>query len=148
MRRIGVVPIDFRKEGGKIVAVDPALYSRVMQYCGENLAEIPNLTELAKVWSAVEFGEHEEIIDVHGLTGYRMVPDVPLFRATGASAKRVTSMLYDRINGHFADAGWRGHGVFLYLNSKETPEQRCPAWDESLNDVGAEPANRLLVMVR
>ena len=149
MRRMGVVPLDFqRDENGKLVAKDSVLYQLVLDYCALALAEQPELEKLAKTWAVVEF-EGDEIVNVTGLASYAgNVPDVSIFRVTGDNAKRATQMLYDRLNAFFADIGMRGHQVFLFLNEKESPEQRCEAWEQSLKDVGAVPAHRLAVTVR
>jgi hypothetical protein len=149
MKRMGVVPIDFRRaDSGALVPVDAQLFALVTEYCQFELSEQPDLDKLVKTWAVVEFDE-DRLVAVHGVAAYAgNVPDVPLFRVTGDNAKRATQMLYDRMNGFFADNGLRGKQVFLFLNEKETPEQRCPAYEESLKEVGAVPAQRLAVTVR
>jgi len=148
MKRLSVVPIDFVRcaEGSK--PADQNLFDMVIAYCKENLREQPKLTDLAKTWAVVEF-DGDSIVAVHGVAAYGgNVPDIPVFRVTGENAKRATQMLYDRMNGFFADNGMRGKQVFLYISDKEKPEQRCPAWEESIKDVGAIPAERFAVAVR
>lgn len=146
--RMGVVPIDFRNSSNGIVPVDPHLYTLVVEYCKTALAEQPKIDELNKTWAVVEY-EGEKIVSVTGLAAWGGdVPDLPIFRVTGENAKRATKMLYDRINSFFADRGARGRQVFLYISNSETPEQRCEAWSESLNDVGAVPAQRFAVTIR
>lgn len=145
---MNVVPVDFKNSPNGIVPVDAALYSRVIQYCQENLAEPPDMKTLAKTWAVVESGDNDEIVAVHGVTGTVNRPDIPVFRVTGENSKRATQMLYDRLNSYFADLGWRGHEVFIFISEKEKPEQRCAAWGESLNDIGAVPAERFAVTIR
>lgn len=146
--RMGVVPIDFRNSDNGIVPVDADLYTLVMEYCKTALAKQPKIDELNKTWAVVEY-EGEKIVSVTGLAAWGGdVPDLPIFRTTGLNAKRATKMLYDRINSFFADRGARGKQVFLYISDKETPEQRCEAWESSLEDVGAVPAQRFAVTVR
>lgn len=148
MKRMGVVPIDFRKSENGLVPVDNALFTLVQDYCQANLSEQPKLDQLAKTWAVVQF-DGEKMVAVHGVAAYAgNIPDVPLFRVTGDNAQRATKMLYDRMNGYFADNGMRGHQVFLFISEKETPEQRCQAWDASLEDVGAVPAQRFAVTIR
>jgi hypothetical protein len=146
--RMGVVPIDFRNSSNGIVPVDGHLYTLVVEYCKTALAEQPKIDELAKTWAVVEY-EGEKIVSVTGLAAWGGdVPDLPIFRVTGENAKRATKMLYDRINSFFADRGARGRQVFLYISNSETPEQRCEAWEASLEDVGAVPAQRFAVTIR
>lgn len=145
--RMGVVPIDFRNSSNGLVPVDGHLYTLVVEYCKKALAEQPKIDELNKTWAVVEY-EGEKIASVTGLAAWGGdVPDLPIFRVTGENAKRATKMLYDRINSFFADRGGRGKQVFLYISDKETPEQRCEAWDSSLEDVGAVPAQRYAVTI-
>jgi hypothetical protein len=146
---MAVVPLDFTKnDAGVIIPKDNHLFTLVTEYCQKNLSEQPSLKDLAKTWAVVEF-DGEQMVSVAGLAAYGgNVPDVPLFRVTGDNAKRATQMLYDRMNGFFADNGMRGKQVFLFINDKETPEQRCEAWEESLTQVGAVPAQRYAVTVR
>jgi hypothetical protein len=146
--RMGVVPIDFRNSSNGIVPVDGHLYTLVVEYCKTALAEQPKIDELNKTWAVVEY-EGEKIVSVTGLAAWGGdVPDLPIFRVTGENAKRATKMLYDRINSFFADRGARGRQVFLYISDKEMPEQRCEAWESSLEDVGAVPAQRFAVTIR
>jgi hypothetical protein len=147
---MGIVPLDFKRsaDGNGLTPVDPQLFTLVTEYAKASLAEQPEFDRYAKTWAAVEF-DGDVIATVVGLACYAgNVPDIPVFRVTGDNAKRATQMLYDRLNGFFADNGMRGHQVFLYLSEKESPEQHCPAWEESLNDVGAVPAQRMAVTVR
>lgn len=146
--RMGVVPIDFRNSQNGLVPVDGNLYTLVIEYCKTALAEQPIIEELAKTWAVVEY-EGEDIVSVTGLAAWGGdVPDIPIFRVTGENAVRATKMLHDRLNAFFADRGARGRQVFLYLNEKETPEQRCPDYENSLKDVGAVPAQRMAVTIR
>lgn len=146
--RMGVVPIDFRNSPNGIVPVDGHLYTLVVEYCKTALAEQPKIEELNKTWAVVEY-EGENIVSVTGLAAWGGdVPDLPIFRVTGENAKRATKMLYDRINSFFADRGARGRHIFLYISDKEAPEQRCEAWESSLSDVGAVPAQRYAVTIR
>src|SRR5580765_1332236 len=134
--RMGVVPIDFRNSENGIVPVDGNLYTLVMDYCKNALAEQPKIEELAKTWAVVEY-EDENIVSVTGLAAWGGdVPDHPLWRVTGPNAKRATKMLQERINGFHADRGARGRHVFIYISDSEHPEQRCPDFEQSLKDAG------------
>jgi hypothetical protein len=146
--RMGVVPLDFRESLNGIVPVDEHLYTLVTEYCKTALAEQPKLEELRKTWAVVEY-EGETIVGVTGLAAWGGdIPDHPLFRVTGPNAKRATKMLQERINGFHADRGARGRHVFLYISDSETPEQRCEAYEQSLKDAGAVPAQRYAVTIR
>jgi hypothetical protein len=147
--RLGVVPLDLRKnDEGVTVPVDNVLFTLVTEYCQANLAVQPKLTELAKTWAVVEY-DGDKIVSVTGLAAYGgSVPDIPVFRVTGENAKRATKMLYDRMNGFFADNGMLGKFVFIFISEKETPEQRCEDWEDSLRAVGAIPAQRFAVVIK
>jgi hypothetical protein len=146
--RMGVVPIDFRQTNNGLVPVDSELFTLVTEYCKSALSQQPNLLELTKTWAVVEY-EGDTILAVTGLAAWGGdIPDLPVWRVTGPNAQRATKMLYDRINGFFADRGGRGRQVFIYISDKETPEQRCEDWEESLKSVGAVPAERFAVTVR
>ena len=146
--RMGIVPIDFRQTINGLVPVDAELFTLVTEYCKASLSQQPNLLELTKTWAVVEY-EGEKISAVTGLAAWGGdVPDLPVWRVTGPNAQRATKMLYDRINGFFADRGARGRQVFVFVSDKETPEQRCEDWEESLNSVGAVPAERFSVTIK
>jgi hypothetical protein len=145
---IRTVLVEFQNGPSGLEPRDPALYSQVIEYCHDELAVVPELRNFLKSYAVVEFGEQEEILAIHGVACYGMRPDIGVFRVTGKFARRATKQLFDRLNAHFADNGWRGNEVFLFISDKETPEQRCPAWQESLKAVGAKPAQRFAVTVR
>lgn len=147
MSDLRVVPLDYKMQDGQLVPCDSLLYEAVRVYCSVNLAEMPDFNALRRFWAAVEY-DGDNIVEVHGVTATVQRQDIPLFRVTGDHAKRATKMLYDRLNGFFADNGMLGHEVFLYINGKETEEQRCPLYEESLRDVGATPAHRYSVRIK
>lgn len=130
--------------GALLEPVDRKLHDAAVDYCNRELkngSEI-NLSKFAKVWIAKE---GEEIV---GIAAFVWRLDVPMFRVTGSKADRATNMLAERIRSYFQDAfGARGAEAFIHLSSKETPEQRCEKWDESLAKVGAVPADRFSVEI-
>lgn len=140
---IEVIPIDFMGQGALLEPVDQKLHDMAVDYCARELqggSEL-NLAKLAKVWVVKE---DDEIV---GISGFVWRLDVPVFRATGKHADRATMALIDRLRGHFQDLGARGMEAFVHLSSKETPEQRCDKWQESLDRVGAVPADRFAVKI-
>lgn len=143
--RIFIRPLDFeRKENFHLPQpTDQWLFDMAMEYCRRELVEPPDFRKLSKVWVALD--ENNEVV---GITGYVVKADIPVFRVTGEQAKRATKALYERMNSYFADQGMTGQEVFLHISSKETPEQRCPAWEESLQAVNAKPADRFSLIVR
>lgn len=145
---MGIVPLDFRDSPNGLVPIDAHLFTLTGEYCKTALAEQPTLTELRKTWAVVMY-EGETITEVTGIFAWGgPVQDIPIFRMTGPNAKRATKLAQERLNGFFADQGLRGRQVFLYISDKEKPEQRCEAWESSLEDVGAVPAQRFAVTVR
>jgi hypothetical protein len=85
---------------------------------------------------------------VIGATAICMRPDIFMFRTAGTDAAKSTRLLIERLQWYFADQGFRGQDVTLHISGKDSPEQRCPKWAESLASVDARPADRFLVLVR
>ena len=141
--RLDVSPLDFdRVDTDAIRQRDPILWAAAERYMQEQLASPFDITRMAKTWVAHANGE------VCGITAFRMVPDITHFRVSGPNAARSTKMLTDRLQAFFADQGLRGSYVLLHLSGKETPEQRCYRWEESMKAAGAIPADRYMVEVR
>lgn len=143
--RIQVRPLDFEaKEGFTIVQPkDVWLFDKAEEYCRNQLAEPVDFRKLSKVWIALD-----EQNEVCGISCYVLKVDIPIFRVTGDNAVRGTKALYDRMNAFFSDMGLTGQEVFLHISSKESSEQKCPAWQESLAAVNAVPADRFALIVR
>lgn len=141
---IEIVPLDFMGQAPLLEPVDRKLHDSAVDYCNRELqngSEI-NLSKFSKVWVA---RDGEEVV---GIAGFVWRLDVPMFRATGTKVARVTEALAGRIRSHFQDAfGARGVEAFIHLSSKETPEQRCEKWQESLAKFGAVPADRFSVKI-
>lgn len=148
MSRLAVLPIDFMGQGALLEPVDRKLHDMAVDYCARELqgGENLDLTRFAKVWVTVSI-EDDKYIEIFGITGYVLRPDLPVFRVTGDKPDRVTQMMADRLHAYFQDQGCRGQELFLHISSKETPEQRCGKWEESLKIQGATPADRFLVKI-
>lgn len=146
--RIRVFPIDFLGQWPLLEPKDRNLHDLAVEYCARELSEELNFAKLNKVWVTAVVDENGKPIEVTGITGYVLKADIPVFRVSGNNAVRSTKMLEDRLHAYFADQGMLGQEVFLHISSKETPEQRCPNWEQSLIDAGATPADRLSVIVR
>jgi hypothetical protein len=146
--RIEVIPLDFIGQGALLEPADPKLHDMAVDYCRRELQDGDkiNLSKFQKVWVAVvmEEGEFREIV---GVTAYQLRIDLPVFRVNGPNAVRATKMLTDRLHAFFQDQGARGHDLFIHISSKETPEQRCANWTESLASQDARPADRFLIKI-
>ena len=141
--RIDVSPLDFQRlDSEAIRPADPMLWNAAEAYMQRELEKPFPIDRMAKTWVAHSGGE------ICGITAFLMVPDITHFRVSGPNAARATKMLTDRLQSYFADQGLRGQYVLLHISSKETPEQRCHRWDESLTAAEAEPADRMIVRVR
>lgn len=139
---IRVVPLDFLGPQGNEAMIrpkEPELHDKAVDFCNRELAEPVNLTELAKVWVALD---GEEVV---GIMGYCLVPDVPVMRCTSEKSLR---KLADRYNDFLADNGARGKHTFIYVNRGEKPECRCPGVERVLYEWGAKLADRVEVKVR
>jgi hypothetical protein len=141
--RIEVLPLDFHGQGALLEPVDQELHNRAVVYCRKELAggNDINLARFQKVWVAIAGKE------VSGISGFVWRIDVPIFRVSGENAVRSTKMLIDRMRAYFQDQGARGSEVFLHISGKETTEQRCQFWAESLKSVGAVSADRFAIKV-
>lgn len=147
MSKLLVVPVDFKQSGENIIPVDADLCFHVMEYCRVNLSEIPDLTRYRKVIAIVEY-DGDLIIEVHGVSFMRMVPDIAGFRVSGPKAKQATVLMQDRWQAYFADNGWRGDSVFIWIDGDEKPEQQCENRAGSVEAFGLRPAKRMLVKVQ
>lgn len=148
MSRLIVVPLFFKEGRDGLVPADPVLHSRIIQYCQANLAEVPDLTRYRRTFAVVEYGDHGEIVDIHGVSADRMTPDIGIFRSSGPKAKQATVMLHDRWQSFYADLGWRGEDVFIWVDKSEQPEQQCPNQSGSIKEFDLKVANRMAVRVR
>ena len=151
--RMLVIPIDFMGQAPLYEPKDRKLHDAAVQYCKENLADQLDFVRLNKVWVAIEepaFDDKGMFVSgtISGITGYVLKPDIPLFRVTGANASRATKMLTDRLHDHFGDQGLRGSEVFVHVSSKESPDQKCAAWQDGLKATDAKLADRYSVIVR
>jgi hypothetical protein len=145
---IKVLPIDFIGQAPLFEPADTKLHDLAVEYCAQNLqggADL-NLGKFNKVWVVV-YMEGEEYKEILGISGFVWRIDLPIFRVTGKRVDYSTQILIDRMRAFFQDNGARGTEVFLHISSKETPEQRCEEWTESLAAVNAVPADRFAVKV-
>ena len=143
---ISVLPLDFLGQGALLEPADRKLHDMAVDYCAREIvggSEL-NLAKFNKVWVAVEM-EGEKYLEIHGLTGWVNRVDIPVLRATKEEALH---LLAERINSFCADNGCRGQQIFIHVAKREKPEQRCPAWKETLAAWEAESADRVLVKVR
>ena len=134
-----ITPWDMQWQGSTLFPVDEALHAEAIEFCKNNLAEGFDPRGHSKLWVA---REGERILCV---TGIKSCWDVPVFRSLDEEA---SFRMADRVNAYFADQGFRGQGVFLYLSESESPEQQCPNRDRVLAKVGAVPAERYVVFVK
>ena len=135
-------------DGRGLVPVDPDLHARAMEYCRENLAEVPDLRRYRMTYAVVEYGESGEIIEIHGISAERSVEDIGIFRVTGPYAKQATVMLHDRWQNYFGDRGWSGQDVMIWIDGEEKPEQQCANREGSVKAFNLRPAKRMLVRVK
>ena len=146
--RIEVIPLDFLGQGALLEPADRKLHDMAVDYCRRELqgGDKINLASFSKCWVAVAM-EGDVYAEVVGITGYVMRIDLPMFRVSGDNAVRATKMMIDRLRGFFQDQGARGHELFIHISSKESPEQRCARWTESLRSQNATPADRLAIRI-
>ena len=139
------VPLDFSRDRGFAMPVDAELHRFAIDFAQKELAAIPNFSEFAKVWVAVESDADGKPTAVRGALGFTMRPDFTLCRFLD----RTTFVtLYNRADAYMADNGARGSEVLVYVNQNEAPEQKCPQQLESLKAVKAVPADRWVLKIR
>jgi hypothetical protein len=148
MTKIVVLPIDFLGQGALLEPADQKLHDMAVEYVSRELehGKDLNLSKFLKCWVEVVM-DGSEYKEVTGFTGVVWRIDVPVFRVTGTNPDRCTMLLVNRLRSWLEDNGGRNTEVFLHISSKETPEQRCAKWEESLKAVGAVPADRFSVKV-
>lgn len=146
--RLAIIPIDFRPTENGAVPVDEFLYSKAMDYCHENLAEIPDFTQHQKAYVVAEMGENEEILDIHAVTCGRPAFDINMVRATGPYAKQCLALIGDRWNSYLSDRGFRGAEVLVWIDEEEKPEQQCPNREATITAFGLKPSKRMAGRVR
>lgn len=144
--KIRVIPLEFLGQGALLEPVDKVLHDMAVDYCAKNLASEVNLAKFNKVWIAVAMSG-DAYCEIIGITGWVWRADIPMFRVTGKHAVKATKLMEERLHSFFEDNGARGSEVFLHISSKETPEQRCPKWQQSLKASGAVPADRFSIKV-
>lgn len=143
---VKVFPLDFMTgDGAILVPKDQKLHDMAVDYCAREVNGDVNLSKFSKVFIAAEVDDSGQPMNVQGVTGYVLRPDIALYRSTSAAA---TAKLHHRWHTFFADNGIIGQEVFIHLNDKETPEQRCSKWHQELEAAQATPAHRFLVTVR
>ncbi len=145
---IQILPIDFMGVAPLLEPVDRKLHDMTVEYCSRELkgGEDLNLAKFNKVWVIVEM-EGEEYKEILGISAFVWRIDLPIFRVTGKRVDYTTQMMIDRIRTYFTDNGARGTELLLHISSKETPEQKCEHWEESLAKAPAVPADRYSVKI-
>jgi hypothetical protein len=142
---IKIFPLDFLGQGALLQPKDSWLHDLAVDFCAREVATEVDLSKFAKVFIAAEIDASEKPMNIEGVTGYVVRPDIALYRAV---TDRATAKLHHRWHTFFADNGILGQEVFIHLSNKDTPEQRCASWDEQLKAAQATPADRYLVKVR
>lgn len=137
--------LDFYQQGPTLFPVNPELHKMAVEFAKKNLNSPINLTKLTKVWVAARCDAGGKPVEITGLAGTVLKPDIPLFKTTeGPAAKE----LIDRINNYYADQGCTGVEAFVYIADNEPEATRCPRYMEWLKAIGAKPAERWSVICK
>lgn len=123
----------------EIVPWDKEVHEQATRFCRGVLVAEFNRTLLHQAWVARE-GER-----ILGVTGIQSRWDIQVFRSIHPKA---TFKIAERMNSYFADYGFRGQDVFLFLSQSESPEQQCPAREQILEKMGARPALRYVMTIQ
>ena len=134
-----VVPLDFQLRNNILTPVDEELYAEGVQFCKNHLAAPLDPRQLAKAWVV---RSEDKVLAIAGIISRW---EVAVFRSV---AQRATIKLANRLNSYFADAGFRGQEMLLFMSDHEKPEQRCPNRERVLGAWNARPAERYVVSVR
>jgi hypothetical protein len=138
------LPLDF-KSFDPLEPCDPRLFELADSFCRAELSEYPEFKSYRKIWVTVVIDNDGEMLRVSGFQALMTVVDLPISRYTDSKSAKLLS---ERVDSYCADNGLRGAPVFVYLSSKEKPEQRCRDWVKWLKFWNAVPADRFLVRVR
>jgi hypothetical protein len=139
------IPLDFDRAAGYAMPKDRDLHRLAVKFAETSLAALPDYSSFARVWVAAEFGADDKPSEIHGALGFCWRPDFTLARFKNRQA---LLHLYNRANAFLADNGCRGSEGMVYISSTEGPEQKCPQQKESLEALGAKPADRWLIKIR
>jgi hypothetical protein len=131
-----IIPWDLQWRGNILFPVDEKVHAAATEFCRDHLAASFDPRGHAKIWVA---RENDSVV---GVAGIKSCWDIPVFRSI---SEKASFRLADRVNSYFADQGFRGQGVFLYLSQSESPEQMCPHREAILSKVDAKPAERYVV---
>lgn len=142
--KLRAVPIDMQVVSGVVLPNEPKIFEAAQNFCSAELVERPNLGTYNKSWLVVEVSDAGDIVRPLAIGGYQVVYDTPLFRSIDP---RATVVLAKRMNDFFADQGFRGRDVFLHVSEAESPEQKCPQYEDTLKAFGARPAERYIVRI-
>jgi hypothetical protein len=140
-------PLDFIGQPPMLEPKHRKLHDLAVQYVWANVqggSEI-NLSLFNKVFVCAEVDENNDPVAVHGVTGYGLRVDIPLFRSTNPVA---TAKLHKRLHQTLADQGMLGQEVFIHISGKESEDQRWSSWHTELEKAGATPADRYKVVVK
>lgn len=148
MGKLRSVPLLFKGTQDNPIPVDASFYARVSEWCERNFAEPPDLKHYARTYVVIEEGETGELLEIHHVSFFRYTPDISGFRSVGPFAKQATVLAHDRWQTYFADNGWAGQDVMIWIDEQEQPEQQCPNRDGSVKEFQLRPAKRMLVKVR
>lgn len=139
------LPLEFKEFRPEPVPKDEDLYRLTLRFCMTELAELPDFELYRKMWVTVELDKAGKMVRVTGMQALMSVVDLPISRYTNSKAAKLLS---ERVDSYLADQGLRGVPVFVFISSKEKPEQKCRDWTKWLRIWKAEPADRWLVRVR
>lgn len=148
MKKLCVIPLDFRPGPDGAVPVDQSLHELAVEYCRANLVEVPNFTMYQKTYVVAELDDAGEVLQIHTVSCGRPVFDIPVIRATGPFAKQCLALVGDRWNSYLADRGFRGEEVLIYIDAEEKPEQKCENQQGTIEAFNLKPSKRMAGKVR
>lgn len=131
--------LDWKIENGRRVPMDEELYNLVDGYAKAELSGPIELSDVPQCWVVCRVDANERPLEVLSMGAAQMVPHCNVFRTKrGPHASKATAKLWDRMNGHFSDLGYRGQDVLLHLDENEAEEGRCTSWRQWLELAGAK----------
>lgn len=129
-----------------LVPVDSALYTLLVDYAEENMAEEVEFRNYKNTWVACEVDEQGKPARALGFLCMQLRADFPLCRFTDNAA---VMKLVQRANDHLHDSyGARGDYALVHIAKDELPEQRCPDYLDWMKAFELVPADRYAIKVR
>jgi hypothetical protein len=143
-----MTPVDLDKQ---MEPRDPRLYAALQAYAERELGGKLSVPFYQRLWAIEATKEDDpEYSEVIGVTATRFTPDVQIFHVTPPTndreglklAMQARDMMVYRLASYFADSGYRGAKVLIYVS-----EQSEPLWKRFFKRRNIESGRRYEILI-